>query len=282
VTLDSLARPSGTFLMVAMDQRESLRALLGDDADDDALVRFKLAVARELGPYASGFLIDREYGFDAVARERVLPSGCGLLLAADALVQEPGGPVEDTKLDPDLDAAAAAGAGAVGLKLLVVWRDDERREERVELAHRFVEVCAGSGLLSVLEGVVRADDRDAAIVEAAHELAAVGPSLYKVEVPMHGRGDRDELVRRCAEIDAAVAVPWVVLSNGVAPEDFPAAVEAACRAGASGMLAGRAVWTAAIGAADTAAALREHAVPRLERLAGIVDRHGRSWRDSAA
>jgi sulfofructosephosphate aldolase len=132
----------------------------------------------------------------------------------------------------------------------------------------------------VLEGVVRVDgDREAAVVEAARELSSVGPSLYKVEVPLHGRGDPAELARRCTEIDAAVECPWVVLSSGVDPADFPHAVEVACRAGASGILAGRAVWSGAVAAADPASALREEAVPRLRRLGEIVDRHGRPWRE---
>ena len=53
LTLDAIARPSGTFLMVAMDQRESLRTMLAahhDDADKARLTRFKVAVAEELGP----------------------------------------------------------------------------------------------------------------------------------------------------------------------------------------------------------------------------------------
>ena len=52
VTLDALARPSGTFAMVAMDQRESLRTMLarrGHDAGDERYARFKATVARELG-----------------------------------------------------------------------------------------------------------------------------------------------------------------------------------------------------------------------------------------
>src|SRR5439155_970042 len=102
VNLDALARGSGTFLMVAMDQRESLRTMLAQhqgDVDDAQMVRFKLAVARELGPLASGFLIDRRYGFDEVVAQRLLPSSCGLILAADALEQPSGGIVEDTDLD---------------------------------------------------------------------------------------------------------------------------------------------------------------------------------------
>ena len=288
MTLDALARESGTFLMVAMDQRESLRAMLAEHhrapIEDERLVGFKLAVARELSPFASGFLIDRPFGFAEVVRQRLVPATCGLVLAADAIVPEPENPVGDTELDPEVDAGAAAAAGAVALKLLVVWRDDEQRPRRLELARQFVEVADAAGLLSVLEGVVRPTsgangfDREAAIVEAARELAAVGPSLYKVEVPLQGRGDRGEIERWCREIDAAVGCPWVVLSSGVDPADFPAAVEIACRSGASGILAGRALWRDTLAADDPTSLLRRRAVPRLQRLGEIVDRHGRAWR----
>jgi sulfofructosephosphate aldolase len=236
--------------MVAMDQRESLRTMMGGDAPDERLVRFKVAVARELGPHASGFLMDRDFGWEQV--RAAAPNG--LMLAVDSLVQEP---------------------GAVGLKLLVIWRDDADRPRRLELARRFAALAEEHGLLSVLEGIVRHDDREAAIVEAARELSSVRPSLYKVEVPFRGRGDVEA---GCRAIDAVVEVPWVVLSNGVELEDFPAAVEAACRAGASGFLAGRAIWSDLVNEDDPAPALRERAVPRLERLAAIVDEHGRPWR----
>jgi len=286
-SLHALARESGTFLMVAMDQRESLRAMLAEHhpapIDDERLVRFKLAVAVELSPYASGFLIDRRYGFDEVVRQRLVPPSCGLVLAADAIVHEPGNPVGDTRLDSEVDPAAAAEAGAVALKLLVVWRDDDERERRLAMAQSFVESTREAGLVSVLEGVVRPAagvdgfDRETAIVEAARELAAVGPSLYKVEVPLQGRGDPNELERRCRAIDAVIECPWVVLSSGVDPHDFPAAVEAACRAGASGILAGRALWRGVLGADDPALLLRLHSAPRLRRLGEIVDRHGKAW-----
>ena len=283
ITLDALARESGTFLMVAMDQRESLRTMLSqhhDDVDDAQMIRFKLAVARELGPYASGFLIDRHYGYDEIVRDRLLPPTCGLILAADALEQPPGGIVEDTDLDTGVDAAAAVENGVVALKLLIVWRDDDQRSRRVDTARRFVDLALAHGLLSVLEPVVRGPegfDREAAIVEAAAELSVVGCDLYKCEVPTHGAGEPDEITDWCRRIDAAVPCPWVVLSQGVEPERYPAAVEAACHGGASGMLAGRAVWTATLGASDPTQLLREHSVPRLQELGAIVDAHGRPW-----
>jgi sulfofructosephosphate aldolase len=282
VTLDALARPNGTFLMVAMDQRESLRTMLrehGHDAGDERLVAFKLAVARELGPHASGLLIDDAYGAHVVEEAvRLVPPTCGVLLAVDVLDQPAGGVVEDTSLDE----RTAVPDGVAALKLLVIWRDDGRRAARVELARRFVALAARHGVLSVLEPVVRHDDREWAIVEAAHELGATGPSLYKCQVPFGGKADAGSITAHCREIDAALPCPWVVLSQGVEPDDFPGAVEAACRGGASGMLAGRAVWTATLAADDPTQLLREVSVPRLRQLAAIVDEHGRPWREKAA
>lgn len=262
--------------MVAMDQRESLRTMLcehGHEVTEDRVAAFKTAVARELAPYASGFLIDRAH---VGAVGRLVPHG--LILAVDRLVQAEGGPVEDTSLDDD----AEVGEGVAGLKLLVIWRDDERRAERIELARRFVELARSQGVLSVLEPVVRHANREWAIVEAARELGAVRPSLYKCQVPLEGKGDPAELTRRAEAIDSALPCPWVVLSQGVAADDFPRAVEAACRGGASGFLAGRALWTATLSADDPTELLRARSVPRLRELGELVDRHGRPWRERPA
>jgi sulfofructosephosphate aldolase len=285
-TLDRLARPSGTFAMVAMDQRESLRTMLAEEghaADDAALVAFKLDVAAVLGPLASAFLVDRHYAYAEIVRDRTLPAGCGLILAADALSQPAGGAVEDSSLDAEVDPAAARRAGVVALKLLVIWKRDGQEERRVAMAHRFVALCRDAGLLSVLEPVAVGApgfDLDAAILDAATALGPCDPSLYKAQVPRRGRGSTAELVAACERLDRRLGRPWVVLSNGVDAADFPSAVEAACRAGASGMLAGRALWRDAIAAPDPPAALRAVSADRLRRLAATVDRYGRPWTES--
>jgi len=289
-TLDAIARDSGTFAMTAMDQRESLVAMF-DAAGrgrpgHDAIVAFKLEVARVLGPLASGFLIDRDFGLDRVREEGLLPSSSGLILAADALTQEIGGPVEETELDEVVTAPGFDLHGVAALKLLVIWRRDARRAHRHELVERFVAVCRERGVLSVLEPVVRATpeeaaagdwDQEEAIREAARELSPLGQSLYKVQVPLGGRGTPEEQLAASRRLDEAITGPWVVLSQGVAPADFAGAVLAACRAGASGFLAGRALWSDVLGADDVPRALREISAPRLAALGELVDREGRPW-----
>jgi sulfofructosephosphate aldolase len=285
-TLDAIARPSGAFAMVAMDQRESLRHMFDvagrGRPDDDVLIDFKVAVAEELATHASGFLADRQFGFDRV--RAAVPESTGLILAVDALDQADGGPVEDT----DLDQAGLADLPdqVEALKLLVIWRRDERREHRVALAARFIEAARERGVLSVLEPVVRAApgetdfEPDAAIREAARELAALHPDLYKAQVPMTGAGTEAEQRAASAALNECMTGPWVVLSQGVERDRFADAVRAACREGASGFLAGRALWSDVVGSADVRGELRARSVDRLIALAEVVDAHARPWQDA--
>ena len=254
-----IARENGTYAMVAMDQRESLRTMFrehGFDDSDERMRRFKTAVARELAPHASGFLIEPDFVADV---QPLVPRG--LILAVDLLTQERGGIVEDTRLD-ELESVPD---GVEAIKLLVIWRDDDRRPERLEMCERFVALADELGVASVLEPVVREDHQ---IVEAATELGQVRPSLYKAQSPRTG-----DPVARCREITEVLPVPWVVLSQGVPRDEFPAAVEAAMQGGARGFLAGRALWTNTLEADDPTELLRMQSLPRLQELIEIVDRY---------
>jgi sulfofructosephosphate aldolase len=260
--------------MLAIDQRESLRHMLatstGAPVDDIALSEFKTLVVRELSPHASGVLLDRDYGMPAA---RI--SHCPLILAADILSQSvPGGPVDTARLDPEVTPEFIAESGAVALKMLVPWTP-ERRPEAIELTSEFLELCRRAGLPGIVEGVVRpvdiADwsdrDRDHALVLAARDLGALGPELYKGEVPSYGRADAEVITSAAREITESIECPWVVLSSGVAAADFPRAVAACVAGGAEGFLAGRAIWADALAASDPAAFLAHESVDRLRGLA---------------
>jgi sulfofructosephosphate aldolase len=291
-TLDAIARAGGGLAMIAMDQRESLRHMFdqaGAGRPGDAVLEsFKRDVATGLADLASGFLVDRDFGGMRILGDGLLPPGCGFILAVDALEQQQGGPVEETALDAAA-LADAAHPGVAAIKLLIIWRRDDKREQRVQLAERFIAAARERGVLSVLEPVVRATpgelddgtwDAEEAIREAARELSPLGPSLYKVQVPLTGAGETDAQRAASETLARDITGPWVVLSQGVALDRFADAVEAACRAGASGFLAGRALWSDVVGAPDVPAALRERSRPRLERLVEIVDAHARPWREA--
>ncbi|HEY7591116.1 MAG TPA: hypothetical protein VH723_08995 [Candidatus Limnocylindrales bacterium] len=283
--LAALARPSGAFAMVALDQRESLRTMLGAASPgrrvaDRDLTDFKVAAARALTPHASAVLLDVDFGLAPARRAGAITAGCGLIVAADRLVQERGGLVEDTDVDDAVLADDAIAAVADAYKLLVIWRRDGAHADRNRVVERFLDACRRRGRPGVVEGVVRiepGDDHPAAVLDAARELAGHGPDLYKAEVPTLGRADEAAIARASERITAALDCPWVVLSNGVDPERFDDAAGAACRGGASGFLAGRAIWTASLAAADVERHLVDVAAPRLRRLAESIDRVARPW-----
>jgi sulfofructosephosphate aldolase len=279
--LSALARPSGGFAMLAIDQREAMRNMFAEHqaepVSDEQVTAFKLAAARILTPYASAVLVDRQFAFDRVVAESAVAPGCGLIAAADDFRSAHGELVGEVTIDRAVDPQRVKRQGAVAMKLLVLYRPDTPAGPRISMVEEFVDICRAAGLISIIEPISRGPlgggdwDRDAGVLAAAEELGRRGADLSKAEVPMRGQGEEDEIRRRCAQISASVDSAWVVLSSGVPQDVFPTAVELACAEGAWGFLAGRAVWASCIGAADVERELADAAAARLQRLAGIVD-----------
>lgn len=286
--LSRIARPSGALAMVAVDQREALRGMFAahqsEPVPDSRLTQFKVEVAKELTPYASALLVDQEFGIDAIVNQKAMAPNSGLIAAADLLIGPAGGAATDTDVDPDVDPIRMKEIGAVGLKFLVLWRKDESADARAKLVEKFQDYCNKSNLPSIIEIIVKQPndksiefDREEQLIEAAREARNWKPDLYKAEVPFHGQGDLDLIKKNAERISEAIGGPWVVLSNGVKQEFFANAVKSCCQGGASGFLAGRAVWADIVGAADTSKALREVSIPRLLELGEIVDKYAKPW-----
>jgi len=282
--LAALTRPSGAFAMLAVDQREALRIMLnegGEDATEPAsdaeVTDFKLAATRILTPYASAVLLDKQFVLDRAIAEHAVDDSCALIVAADEFIPGPDEVVADVRIDEAVDPVHYAAAGAVAMKLLVLYRPDESPDGRIAMVEDFVQQCKTAGLVSIIEPVSRKPrdgspfDWNAGVLAAARELGNLGADLYKAEVPGHGEGDEAAISRDCAAITEAVRSPWVVLSSGVDADRFPAAVSLAVAEGASGFLAGRGVWKASLGASDRQQALRTDAVRRLQLLVDTVD-----------
>ena len=279
--LSALQRPSGGYAMLAVDQREAMRNMFAEHTDepvtDQDLQDFKVAATRILTPYASAVLVDKQFAFDAVVEAGAVASGCGLITSADHFESAHGELVGEVTIDEEVDPAVARSQGAVAMKLLVLWREDQPAGPRIEMVERFVERSRSAGLISIVEPVSRgrADgrpcDAEAGVLEAAKELGSLGADLYKAEVPLKGLGEDDEIRRRSAQLTEAISSPWVVLSSGVPQDRFPEAVRLAMSEGADGFLAGRAVWSGCIGTPDVEQALRTDAVSRLRALGELVD-----------
>ena len=285
----ALARPSGGFSMVAVDARESMRAIFRDagvpDSDAD-LSRFKELVADELAPLASAVLCDPLHGAAAIETMRIRHPETGLIVAVDYFDEPKYGPLTESSLDVHRMDAVVAGGGVDALKLYLYWRPDGVPHFREDDARRFVERCRELGVLALLEGVVLAPGIDPgfsdALVRAAEAMGRVAPDIYKTQLPTLGRADDASVEREAQRVTDVVGGPWVVLSNGVPADRFLDATAAACRGGASGALVGRAVWRESLSAPDLADDLATDGRARLAALNDVVDRFARPWADAVA
>jgi tagatose-1,6-bisphosphate aldolase len=182
--------------------------------------------------------------------------------------------------------------GADAVKLLLYYHPDaENAETQERLLMEVAENCLDADLPLFLETLAFAIDapdstltgesRRDVVVRTARRLTALGGDVLKCEFPYDASvTDRERWRDACAELDEASAIPWVILSAGVDDATFEAQAEAACTAGASGVMVGRSVWqeSVSMAPAERDAWLASDGSARLQRLAAIVDAGARPWR----
>jgi sulfofructosephosphate aldolase len=289
--LEALARPSGALAMLALDQRESLRAMLaaaagsGVDVPDQALIDFKVEASAVLSGTGSAVLLDAELGLWPALRAGAIAPGVGVIAAADRLTMGPTGLVESTELDAGVLADDALAEVVDAYKLLVIWRLDADPGPTLELVARFVAAAHARGRIALVEPVVRAPAgvvldpaaHVAAVAGAAERIGSLRPDVYKAEVPTLGAGTDLAIAAGARVLTGLLPCPWVVLSNGTPAERFADAAVAAARGGASGFLAGRGIWAASLGVVDRRAHLDAVARPAFARLVERIDAAARPW-----
>ena len=290
--LSSISNSEGIFSIVAMDQRNTLKKMftaVGVTATDEDMFTAKIAVASALSKAASGILLDPTWGVPAVNENDVLPTTCGLLVAAENPDRGNfNGEPRPTKMIGQ-DAAWVKSIGGQAVKVLVSMHpgrpmkagEPDLTSETVELVRAIVADCKAQGIPSVIENLIYAlpnaepltdDQKENLIVESAILLNATKPDLLKLEFPMSERG--------CKRLADSLTVPWAVLSAGVAFDQFKKVITISCDAGgASGFIAGRSIWKEAIGMnkADQEKFLNSTAIARLEELNATVVGRAVPW-----
>jgi tagatose-1,6-bisphosphate aldolase len=290
--LDDIAAEGGTFAIIAMDQRNTLRRMftaVGRDGTDRELRDAKADVARALTPLASGLLSDPTYGVPAINETGALAATCGLLVAAEPAERRSYHAEPRTHRDPTLNAQWVLDQGGDALKFFVQLRADRPAPghgepdlvaEALTVCQEIIEDCRATGVPVVIENLVYAlpgreltgRAREDAIVEGARALNDLDIDLLKLEYPGSAAG-----CRRLAEI---LDRPWAVLSAGVPFAEFSEAMRIAFdEGGASGFIAGRSVWREAVAldGAERAEFLADVARPRLEELTAVAATHARPW-----
>ena len=292
--LDACSSPRGTFTVLALDHRQNLRAELHPAdpaaATYDEMVAFKRAVVRALAPVATGTLLDPEIGAAQAIADGSLPGRAGLIVAIESTGYEGSARARVSRVLPGWSVEQAKRMGASAAKLLLYYHpqaanaaDQEGLLARVAAEAVSVDLplfVEPLGYDPTTGGRLTGEARRACVIETARRLTRIGGTVLKAEFPFDASvSDNGAWDDACRELDAASAVPWVLLSGGVDEGTFARQVGVACRAGASGVLAGRSVWApaATLAPEERDAWLLDEGRARLAALARLVDELGVPW-----
>lgn len=288
--------PDGFFLICALDHLGDFQELLDKDpakVDYARTVDAKLDIIRSLAGEVSAFLLDPRFSLGQAIVARALPPSMGFMASIEDQGYH-GTASRMTKFRSGWSSRKIKALGADVCKLLWFYRPDANTaaHQRSVLKH-LVDECSSLSLPLVVEPIwypLPGEDTDSAqwkadrvegIIASAHQAHSFGLDMLKVEFPgyVDTPEGRDKALAACKRLDAGIDVPWVILSAGVSYEAFKVQVGIACKAGASGYLAGRSIWRDAAATHDPKAkvAALAGAAARLAELNKITRANGRPY-----
>ncbi len=314
--LRRLADADGRFKMLAVDQRPPIKNLVAErrgvqTAPYDDVCAVKAMLADELASMCSAVLLDPHYAYPA-AIQCVSPAQGLVLTLEDSLFAEDEGGRRSKSIDDwSVDKIKRAGGDAV--KLLAWYRPDASaavREHQQEYVAGVGDACRKFDIPFVFELLVypllgstdhttdyvehpgkRAED----VLESVAAFAGpeYGIDLFKLESPwpaahvpdLDSVDVDDAVIERVSshfrELGRLADRPWVMLSAGATKEQFRRVLRFAYDAGASGYLAGRAIWWDAFQQFPDWDAMRielaKDAVPYVESLNRLTDACAVPW-----
>lgn len=273
--LRRLADSAGRFKMTAVDQRppikNPIKAKRGlPEAPWEDVAGFKELLIEELQSESSAMLLDPHYAYPRGVTRLQASRGLVVTLEDSIFRETPGGRLSAEIDDWSVEKIKRIGADAV--KVLTWYRPDADPSvcrAQQEFTQRIGEACRRFDIPFVFELLVYplATDQDstrdyvemqgkrpALVLDSVRTFAdpRFGVDLFKlesplpaVEVPGVGNPGWEEAQQWFDALGAAAGRPWVMLSAGAGMEEFRHVLSHAYRAGASGYLAGRAIWSKA-------------------------------------
>ncbi|MCP4075257.1 MAG: DUF2090 domain-containing protein [Gammaproteobacteria bacterium] len=264
---------NGRFKMTAVDQRPPIKntiasALGTEVAPWEEVARFKSLLVETLQPQSTAMLLDPHY---AIPRSiNVMNPTKGLIVTLeDSLFNE----TTDGRLSSNIDEWSVSKIkrmGADAVKVLAWYRPDAGAkvlQAQQDYVKKIGEECARFDIPFLFELLVyplasdahqtqeyiemqgkKADDVLASVAEFAKP--EYGVDVFKLESPVNA-ADADgssEIQNVFDELGRIAGRPWVMLSAGAGKAEFRNVLKHAFKAGASGFLAGRAIWLDAFNA----------------------------------
>lgn len=260
--LQQISDFNGILTVCAIDHRESLRLALNPKNPENVsfheMVYFKLDLVSVVAPLVSAILLDPIYGASQAITSNVLPGKTGLLVSIEKTGYSGNSVARISELLPNWNVKKIKKLGASAVKLLLYFRVDleEVASTQLTLTSHVAEQCIEEDIPLLVESVTypTAEEKDnpekfsqkkpELVIEAAKKLTSLPIDVLKSEFPADIDYEKDEAKMRnyCRKLSEASQTPWVLLSAGTDFERFKKEVYIACDSGASGFMAGRALW----------------------------------------
>ena len=298
--LQQISTAEGIFIICAMDHRGSLQAMIEkeqvEEVDYQEMVERKLELCAALAPYASAVLLDPNYGAAQCIVSGALPGNTGLLVSIEATGYQSDPQGRITTLLDGWSVEKIKRMGASAVKILVYYRPDlaEVANKQLKTIEKVAQECLKHDLPFLVEPITYAAKGEDAespefaarkpglVIETARQITSLPIDVLKAEFPANLKYETDKakLLGLCQQLDEASRMPWVILSAGVDYEALREQVEIACQAGASGFLAGRAIWQEAIQLGDKRERVKflsTTVADRSKELAEIAAKYAVPW-----
>ncbi len=298
--LRKIANEKGLITITAMDHRGSMkRAINPKDPGSvtyEQMVQLKTQIARHLAPHSSALLLDPLYAAAQLIATDIVPRNTGILVAVEKSGYEGSSTARVSKILPGWGVEKIKRMGANAVKMLLYYNPDAgdlaRRQE--DLVVQVAEDCRKFDIPFLLEPITYPLDPDMdakgpefaklkpdLVIRSAAKLSTLGIDVLKAEFPVLSQfhKDENEQLELCKELDSASEVPWALLSAGVDYDTFFRQVLITSQAGASGFLAGRAIWQEVpkLPPEERDHFLATTSVMRLENIANVANAYGRPW-----
>jgi tagatose 1,6-diphosphate aldolase len=306
-----MADANGRFKMTAVDQRppikNPIKAKRGTtEAPWEDVAGFKEMLIEELQAESSAMLLDPHYAYPRGVTKLHASRGLIVTLEDSIFRETPGGRLSSEIDDWSVEKIKRIGADAV--KVLTWYRPDADPavcRAQQDFTQRIGEACARYDIPFVFELLVYPLAADAEqtrdyiemkskhpefVLESVRTFAdpKFGVDLFKLESPLAaadvpgvGAPGWEEAQRWFDALGEAAGRPWVMLSAGAGMEEFRRILTHAYRAGASGYLAGRAIWLKAFEQFPDwdgiRQGLRGEAVAYMRSLNELTDRSAQPW-----
>ena len=297
--LKNVSDSEGKLKVLALDQSNSFKKFLRAmyekqgkkrEPTHEEIMNAKLEITEALSPYSTAVLLDVNYGARQSLNSGALAHGVGLIVRLEAS-KDPG---IASEVEPGWSVQQIKKMGGTAVKLLVYMdvEDKKATEGQMNFVKMIARDCKENDILLMTEELSyprSGEDKSSPAYVARRPInifvscEMIGPctDILKLEYPANIKTDDQKTQEKNLQtLNEKALRPWVLLSAGEKFDFFLKQVELTMKAGASGIMAGRAIFQEYFEYTDRYSQkkfLQTTGIDRMKKLCDIVNKYAAPW-----